>query len=82
MSYLDAAITVLRAARRPLTAREITADALAGELIRPVGKTPEATMRATLYLHVRALPYGEIRRVCEPGSGRARLDSVRWVYVK
>jgi homoserine dehydrogenase len=82
MSYLEAATTVLKAARRPMTARDITTAALTGELIRLVGKTPEQTMSATLYVHVRAVPNGKIRRVCEPGPGRARRGSVRWVYVK
>jgi hypothetical protein len=52
MTYFEAALTVLRRARRPLTTREIVVLAIKGRLIEPEGKTPEATMSAELYQRV------------------------------
>ena len=80
VSYLEAAEAVLKSSKRPLTTREIVAKALARGLIAPTGKTPEASMSARLYVHVRDHPGGRIRREFEPGRGRARRDSVRWLY--
>ena len=52
-SFLNAAVTVLSAAGRPMTANEITTEALARGLLRPTGKTPLASMTARLYTHAR-----------------------------
>ena len=76
--YLEAAVAVLEAAGRPLTSREITDEALRRGLIRPSGKTPEATMTARLYVHVRDDPAPRVVRLAEPGTTRARRGSVRW----
>ena len=78
MTFLEAAEAVLRAAKRPLTAREITDIALQRGLLRTSGKTPEATMSATLY---GAPTDALIRREFAPGQQRALRGSVRWVYV-
>jgi hypothetical protein len=78
MAYLDAAITVLEAMGRALTSREITDEALRRGLIRPAGKTPEATMSARLYVHVRDEVNPRIARLADPGQTRARRGSVRW----
>lgn len=80
MTSLAAAEAVLKSARRPLTAREITELALKRGLIAPKGKTPEATMSATLYIAVRDNPDGATRRNYMPGATRAARDSVRWVW--
>lgn len=80
MTFLAAAETVLKSARRPLTTREVTELALRRGLIAPAGKTPEATMRAVLYTVVRDQPQGTIRRAHRPGSVRAARASVRWVW--
>ncbi|TMC49246.1 MAG: hypothetical protein E6J14_09280 [Chloroflexi bacterium] len=80
MSFLTAAETVLRSARRPLTVREVTEGALRRGLISPSGKTPEATMSSALYLAARRDPNGPLRREFTPGHGRAARDSVRWVW--
>lgn len=80
MTFLAAAGVVLKAAKRPMTCREITERALKRGLIRPTGKTPEATMSATLYSAVKADPEGAIRREYEPGPTRAAWDSVRWIW--
>jgi len=76
MTFYEAALMVLRTADRPLTTAEITDRVLAAGLITTVGKTPQATMSAVLY---RALALdGELRRLAEPGSTRARRGTVRW----
>jgi hypothetical protein len=49
MSYIEAALQILKASRRPLTTREITERALERGLVIPQGRTPHATMRAALY---------------------------------
>ncbi|MCC6176167.1 MAG: winged helix-turn-helix domain-containing protein [Chloroflexi bacterium] len=76
--YLEAAIAVLATAGRPLTSREITEEALRRGILRPTGKTPHATMTASLYVHVRDDPAPRIVRLAEPGKDRARRGSVRW----
>jgi thiamine monophosphate kinase len=76
--YLGAALAVLAAADRPLTAREILAEALRRGLLHPRGRTPEATLTARLYTYVRDHPDGPLARVYEQGRSRARRGSVRW----
>ena len=77
MTYYEAAIQVLQSAQRPLTTREITARAIETGLITPVGKTPDATMSARLY--VRARKDATLTKIEEPGNGRAKRGSVRWM---
>jgi hypothetical protein len=76
-TYYGAAIQVLRSAQRPLTVREITARAIEKGLITPAGKTPSATMSAVLYVHARK--DAALTKIEEPGNGRARRGSVRWM---
>ena len=76
MTYYDAALEVLRCAQRPLTAREITNQAIERGLITPVGKTPLATMKAELYQRVRSDP--DLVKLQAPADGRAKRGSVRW----
>jgi hypothetical protein len=78
VTYLEAAITVLRDSRRPMTAREITEETLRRGLLKSVGRTPEATMSAALYIYVQRDGEKQIRRVFEPGEQRAVRGSVRW----
>lgn len=80
--YLEAAVAVLEASDRPLTAGEITAEAVRRGLVRPAGKTPEATMTARLYVHVRDDPAPRVVRLAEPGPNRARRGSVRWTLTR
>ena len=75
MTYFDAAIAVLKTARRPMTTVEITAAALSKGFIYPSGKTPAATMSAALYVHARGAR-AAIRRQFRPGPTRAARDSV------
>ena len=77
MTYLEAAVEVLRQAGRPLTDAEITERAIELGLIGAVGKTPRQTMSATLYVRSKD-PSSRIRRIAEPGATRARRGSVRW----
>lgn len=77
MTYYEAAIEVLRAAGRPLTAREITEEALKRRLITPSGKTPQSTMNALLYVRVRNDP--NLLKLEERGDTRAKRGSVRWM---
>lgn len=77
MTYLESAIRILSDAGRPMTAHEITFEALKRRLIRPVGRTPAATMTSTLYVEAkRARPL--VVRKYDSGHQRARRGSVRW----
>lgn len=76
MTYYEAALQVLRSVHRPLTTREITDQAVKRGLITPVGKTPQATMAAVLYLRLRN--DSELVKLAEPGNERAKKGSVRW----
>jgi hypothetical protein len=76
LTYREAALEVLRSARRPLTAREITDRALERGLIVPHGRTPLATMQATLYRSVR--DDARLVKLDTPGVTRAVRGSVRW----
>jgi hypothetical protein len=78
MTYLEAAEVVLKAARRSLTAGEITAIARGRGLIHPTGKTPEATISAALYM-AKSNPDGPLQRRFRPGTTRAAHDSIKWV---
>lgn len=67
MTYLQAAIEVLRGAERPLSASEIAERATARGLIHPGGSTPAATMGARLYSYSKECTRPEIVRVRVPG---------------
>lgn len=77
MTYVEAAIEVLRRAGRPMTDAEITEQAIELGLISTSGKTPRQSMSAALYVLAKD-PSAPIRRIAEPGSTRARRGSVRW----
>jgi HB1, ASXL, restriction endonuclease HTH domain len=76
MTYYVAAIEVLKAAKHPLTAQEITDRAIKRGLITPSSKTPEATMRATLYVQLRNRP--DLVKLEDRSDVRAKRGSVRW----
>ena len=76
MTYYEAAIEVLRAAKRPLTAQEITCRAIETGLITPKGKTPVATMVSTLYVRLPNDP--DLLKLEDHGNKRAKRGSVRW----
>jgi hypothetical protein len=76
MTYYEAALEIMRSVQHPLTTREVTDLAIARGLITPVGKTPENTMAARLYVQFGRDP--ELVKLDEPGNGRARRGSVHW----
>jgi hypothetical protein len=78
MTYMEAAEAVLEASGRPMTAREIVDEAVRRGLLSPAGKTPDATLNANLYLHVRNCASPRIVRLYQEGPTRARRGSVRW----
>lgn len=59
-----------------MTTKRLTEEAIRRGLLSPTGKTPAATMSASLY--VKGTSVG-ITRLSEPGLTRARRGSVRWV---
>jgi hypothetical protein len=75
MTYYKAAIEVLKAAKRPLTVREITNQAIEAGLITPHGKTPVATMSAALY---RAQNQPDLVKAGGRGDKQAKRGTVRW----
>jgi hypothetical protein len=76
VTYLEAALQVLRDEGRPLGTNELTDLALARGLIMPTGKTPAASMSAVLYAELRRST--SLRKVQSQGRTRAARDSVRW----
>lgn len=53
MNILDAAYTVLKAAKKPLTSKEVLSDMTSQELWKPDGDTPEASVGAALYSDIK-----------------------------
>ena len=76
MTYFEAALAVLRSARRELTTREITDLALENGFIDPQGKTPAKTMAAVLYNRVQT--DARLVKISTQGPRRARRGTVRW----
>jgi hypothetical protein len=75
-AYLEAAIRVLHDAGRPMGTRELVDSIIASGLVKPRGRTPEATMRAQLY---RSIQRGlDLKKLQEPGASRAKSGTVRW----
>lgn len=70
MSYKAAAIELLRRSGEPMTAKELTAQAIEEGLIAPEGKTPEATMAAQLYVDINKNPKTPFKKV---GKGKFSL---------
>jgi hypothetical protein len=78
-TFLDAAAAVLRRARRPLTASEITIKATNEGLLRgSVGKSPHRTMSSALYMDVLHSPASRFVRLAQKGPTRALRNSVKW----
>jgi hypothetical protein len=82
MTYLEAALAVLKASPRAMTTEEITEAAIRKGLIQPRGRTPTATMSAELYRYLHRADASAIEREFQPGTMRAVRGSVRWRYVR
>jgi restriction system protein len=67
MDFKEAAYQVLKQAKKPLSSRKITEIALRDNLISTQGKTPEASMRARLYLDIQRK--GEKSKFIKVGKG-------------
>lgn len=80
MTYLQAAIDVIKRSKKPLRASEILDRMLSDGLIQPKGKTPLATLNAELYRN--AGNESGLRRVSDSKAGRAPVGSVRWTVVQ
>jgi restriction system protein len=80
MTFLQAAVAILKESSRPMTAKELAGAALSRGLMSTRGKTPEATLTAGLYRQVKRQPGGPLFRVADPGPSRARRGSVRWEW--
>ncbi|MBA2719676.1 MAG: winged helix-turn-helix domain-containing protein [Chloroflexi bacterium] len=76
MTYLEAAIAVLRDAKQPLTTRQVTDSAIVQGLIEPTGKTPDASMSAVLYAALRS--GSDLVKLETIGTKRAVRGTVRW----
>jgi len=79
MSFLQAALEVLRREGKPLTTGEIMAYILAEDLIHTSGRTPTSTLSAALYRETSLHPHGPLRRLAVAGETRAVRGSVRWL---
>jgi hypothetical protein len=77
-SFLSAAMAVLERSGREMTTTEIVDTAMAEGLLRPEGRTPLASMRATLYGAVGRDPHTRLVRVAISGPRRAVRGTVRW----
>jgi restriction system protein len=78
VNFLDAAATILKRAKEPLTSKEITDRAIASAVLRSTGKTPDRTMTARLYLDTLHNPASRFRRIAQAGRIRAKRGSVKW----
>jgi hypothetical protein len=78
MTYLEAAIAVLESCQRPMSAREITDEAISRGLLKPSGKTPVRTMEGVLYVCAQDARIRHPVRFCEMDRERAKRGTVRW----
>lgn len=72
MTFLEAAIEILRQADGPLRVAEITKRAVEQKLLSHVGRDPEATMRNSLSSALRSNSHGSIIERSRPGSYQLR----------
>ncbi len=68
MTFLDAILTVLRSANRPLHFREITKKILELELAKTSGKTPEASVRSVIYRDIYKKGHASFFVRTDPGT--------------
>lgn len=70
VSYKSAAKELLKRAGEPMSAKELTEQAIEEGLIAPEGKTPEATMAAQIYVDIQKNPKSAFKKV---GKGKFSL---------
>jgi HB1, ASXL, restriction endonuclease HTH domain len=80
MTFLEAAMQVLKANRWPMTTREILEQMREQGLLETHGKTPSATLSATLFRALATNPH--LGRDADPGPTRSSRGSVRWFYLR
>lgn len=73
LSFKDAAIKILQETKRPMTAPEICQVALERQLIKTLGKTPEASMGAQIYTDINEK--GDQSSFIKVGRGMFALTS-------
>lgn len=76
LTYFEAALAVLGQSNKPLTTREILDQIIRQKLVSPSGRTPLATLAATLYRHANI--GDRVMHLGESGAWRARRGTVRW----
>jgi hypothetical protein len=76
VTYLEAALRLLRETGQTLTIREITERAMGERMIKTRGRTPAATMRAALYRELKSNPEGSLQKQSRPGAMRSQRGSV------
>ena len=74
MTFLEAAIEVLRQAGRPLPVKDITERAIKAGLLTHQGRTPEATMQARLAAELKKGDHPLLMRKDKGGFGLRRYD--------
>jgi hypothetical protein len=78
MTYYEAALQILRSAKRPLTSREIFNRAVEKGLITAGGKTPRSTLGAALHKHLNDNPDLVKLEDLDPEGKRAKRGTVYW----
>lgn len=77
MTYLQAALAVLKQSKRTLSTNELWARIEEAGLVKCMGRTPQQTLSAALYRASAA--EGPLKREYTQGvGGRATRGSVRW----
>lgn len=81
MTFLEAALAVLKHARQPLTTAEVTERAIDKGMLSTKGKTPEASMSAALYKEAGSKK-PRVCKLAQQGPTRAARGSVRWTLAE
>lgn len=76
MTFLEAAIEILRQAQGPLKVAEITERSVSQQLLSHVGRDPETTMRNSLSGALRSNAHGGILERVRPGTYQLRAGAV------
>lgn len=80
MTFLEAALLILREERRPLTSREVFDLAMAKGLLTTAGRTPERTLTSALYQAYAKRTPRMLQKLETRGEPRAARGTVRWQW--